>query len=407
MCDAIFPDFWVICATDGRTSRVGGGSEREEEEEQGGKSRWRCFHRTHSVVQNFGRKWAKTCENKFQWSFPLVTPTEGWKANLKGSHSGDDRILVIRSRYSHHGSNRLITRAPPAETETAPNKGAFSTASFCRAKIVDISINNTQDQTCPIETIMVSKPPLSLSHPLSLLLPLASIRRSVNTGRGPQTPRCVMVSTPRGLLLATLLVLHQPLRTLSRDQPYQSWLVLFETSSYFNADNKKLQIQQLHITMLVNVKGASPFDVCSYLCWWQWIVLVSYFPSASGLLPLLPFPSTSVLHIYRPTLTKDSICDTKWRILDEQQSDNRPARHPIFFPSTFLSDFLLYYCWFNYIFCFEYTFPLCICAEICIPTQHHIFVKLNIWRILAHPHAKTKIMDCWKKNNICQVIKYI
>ena len=23
MCDAIFPDFWVICATDGRTSRVG------------------------------------------------------------------------------------------------------------------------------------------------------------------------------------------------------------------------------------------------------------------------------------------------------------------------------------------------------------------------------------------------
>ena len=232
MCDAIFPDFWVICATDGRTSRVGGGSEREEEEEQGGKSRWRCFHRTHSVVQNFGRKWAKTCENKFQWSFPLVTPSEGWKANLKGSHSGDDRILVIRSRYSHHGSNRLITRAPPAETETAPNKGAFSTASFCRAKIVDISINNTQDQTCPIETIMVSKPPLSLSHPLSLLLPLASIRRSVNTGRGPQTPRCVMVSTPRGLLLATLLVLHQPLRTLSRDQPYQSWLVLFEISSY-------------------------------------------------------------------------------------------------------------------------------------------------------------------------------
>ena len=150
----------------------------------------------------------------------MVTPSEGWKANLKGSHSGDDRILVIRSRYSHHGSNRLITRAPPAETETAPNKGAFSTASFCRAKIVDISINNTQDQTCPIETIMVSKPPLS--HPLSLLLPLASIRRSVNTGRGPQTPRCVMVSTPRGLLLATLLVLHQPLRTLSRDQPYQS-----------------------------------------------------------------------------------------------------------------------------------------------------------------------------------------
>ena len=96
---------------------------------------------------------------------------------------------------------------------------------------------------------MVSKPPLS--HPLSLLLPLASIRRSVNTGRGPQTPRCVMVSTPRGLLLATLLVLHQPLRTLSREQPYQSWLVLFETSSYFNADYKKCQIQQLHITMLV------------------------------------------------------------------------------------------------------------------------------------------------------------
>ena len=49
MCDAIFPDFWVICATAGCTSRVGGKWEREQkEEEEEGKRRKRRRRSTRS-----------------------------------------------------------------------------------------------------------------------------------------------------------------------------------------------------------------------------------------------------------------------------------------------------------------------------------------------------------------------
>ena len=97
------------------------------------------------------------------------------------------------------------------------NKGAFSTASRRRG-------TNWWQKThyyCseeakhwlpsqPLEPIWDNNQTVSLSHLLLLLL--WRIGRSVNTGRGPETPWWVMVSTPRGLLLTSLLVL--PLRTL-------------------------------------------------------------------------------------------------------------------------------------------------------------------------------------------------
>ena len=63
------------------------------------------------------------------------------------------------------------------------------------------------------DPIIISKPSLSTSPPPPPQL-LPRIGRSVNTGRGPEAPRWVMVSTPRGLLLTSLLVLPTTLRTL-------------------------------------------------------------------------------------------------------------------------------------------------------------------------------------------------
>ena len=94
-------------------------------------------------------------------------------------------------------------------------------------------------------------------------------------------------------------------------------------------------------TPLTLITPLTFFSWDEHICNKDLVITLQCFSSiliCSTLIP--PFPPP---HRFRPAYlphgsTKDSICGTKWRILEEQQTDNRAAASQIILPPNHLND---------------------------------------------------------------------